>query len=60
MTIQKVDAIAVPIIKYFENLSKNEQEIFRLEGQFFEDLHEIFSAEISGRFKRGFIARYFF
>ena len=57
---QKVDELSTPFIQHFLQLSKNEEEIFNVEVQFFEDLHKIFTNEISDRFERGFIAHYFF
>jgi hypothetical protein len=57
---QKIDELSTPFIQHFLQLSKNEEEIFNVEVQFFEDLHKIFTNEISDRFERGFIAHYFF
>lgn len=57
---QEIDELGESIIQHYLQLSKNEQEMFRVDVKFFEDLHDTFSTEISGRFERGFIARHFF
>lgn len=57
---QKINELGGPIIQHYLQLSENEQEMFKVDVKLFEDLHDTFSTEISGRFERGFIARHFF
>lgn len=57
---QKINELGGPIIQHHLQLSENEQEMFKVDVKLFEDLHDTFSSEISGRFERGFIARHFF
>ena len=57
---QKINELVMPVIQHYVQLSENEQEMFKVDVELFENLHEIFSSEISDRFERGFIARYFF
>lgn len=48
--------IATVVIKSNFTLSKTEEEIFKVENQFYDDLHEMFVGEINSRFKRGFVS----
>lgn len=57
---QKINELVTPIIQHYLQLSANEQEMFKVDTKFFEDLNNIYSAEINDRFERGFIARHFF
>jgi len=57
---QKINELVAPVIQHYVLLRENEQEMFKVDVELFENLHEIFSSEISDRFERGFIARHFF
>lgn len=57
---KKICELVEPLIQNYVQLSENEQEMFKVDVNLFENLHDSFSTEISDRFERGFIARHFF
>lgn len=60
VAVKKLSDIGGPVIAAYTQISGNELDLLNTDAKFFEEMDHVFSTEISGRFKRGFIARLFF
>ncbi len=58
--VKKLSDIGGPVIEIYTQISGNELELLNTDAQYFEEMDQVFSTEISGRFKRGLLAKVFF